>query len=224
MSHPLPATSPAWTLTAVSYASPDARRLTQALHQEQLATYGFADDPVGTPAGEFEGPHGTFLIASPGCGPALACGGWRTAGPGTAEIKRMYVAPVARGHGLGRCVLEALESDAIQHGMTQMILETGARNHVALSLYAACGYTRVPPYVAGRDPDVNRAMQKTLGPPAVRTAGQQIHAISATSPEAGCDTQLYMADDGRHDLGVCANHQLQMANPPTLLGGLVQSR
>jgi len=169
MSHPLPATTPAWTLTAVCYASPDARRLTGALHREQLATYGFADDPAGTPAGEFTAPHGTFLIAAAGGGPALACGGWRTAGPGTAEIKRLYVAPAARGHGLGRRVLEALESDAVRRGMTRMILETGARNHVALSLYAACGYTRVPSYAAGRDPDVNRAMQKALRPPPTKT-------------------------------------------------------
>src|ERR1700677_479610 len=101
MSHPLPATTPAWTLTAVSYASPDARRLTRALYREQLAPYGFADAPADTPAGEFEAPHGAFLIASHRGGPVLACGGWRTAGPGTAEVKRMYVAPAGRGRGLG---------------------------------------------------------------------------------------------------------------------------
>lgn len=185
MSHPPPATKPAWTLTAVSYASPDARRLTRALYREQLATYGFADDPAGTPAGEFEAPHGTFLVASPGGGPALACGGWRTAGPGTAEVKRMYVALAVRGHGLGRRVLEALENDAVRRGMTQTILETGARNRAALSLYAAWGYTRVPSYVAGRDLDVNPAMRKFLGPPATKTAEREVHAIPATSPDTG---------------------------------------
>jgi hypothetical protein len=59
---------------------------------------------------------------------------------------------------------EGHENDAARHGMTQMILETGARNHAALSLYAACGYARVPSYVTGRDPDVNRAMRKPLSP------------------------------------------------------------
>ena len=33
------AASPAWVLTAVSYDSPDARRLTQALHREQLGRH-----------------------------------------------------------------------------------------------------------------------------------------------------------------------------------------
>lgn len=48
---PAATTTPAWILTAVSYASPDARRLTRALHWEQFATYGFADDPADTPPG-----------------------------------------------------------------------------------------------------------------------------------------------------------------------------
>jgi hypothetical protein len=65
MTHPLPATAPAWTLTAVSYGSPDARSLTRALYREQLATYGFADDPADTPFEEFD-----------------ACG-WRTASRAT---------------------------------------------------------------------------------------------------------------------------------------------
>jgi hypothetical protein len=30
-----------------------------------------------------------------------------------------------------------------------------------------------------------------------------------------CDTQLYMARGGRHDLGVHVDHQLQMAEPPS---------
>lgn len=38
--------APEWTLTAVPYGSPDARVLVHALHQEQLATYGTADDPA----------------------------------------------------------------------------------------------------------------------------------------------------------------------------------
>ena len=33
------AATPAGVLTSVSYDSPDARRLTQALHRDQIATY-----------------------------------------------------------------------------------------------------------------------------------------------------------------------------------------
>jgi GNAT superfamily N-acetyltransferase len=167
MTYSLPVTLLAWSLTAVSYASPDATRLTQALHREQLATYGFADDPAGTLPGEFNPPHGRFFVASAAGGPALACCGWRTVGPGTAELKRLYVDPAARGQGLGRHLIEALEQDAISHGKTRAILETGARSHAALALFTSCGFTVTEPYVQGRNPDVNRAMQKTLSPSAV---------------------------------------------------------
>jgi GNAT superfamily N-acetyltransferase len=169
MTYPLPVTMSAWSLAAVSYASPDASRLTQALHREQLATYGFADDPADTPPGEFDPPHGRFFVASAVGGPAVACCGWRTAGPGTAEFKRLYVDPAARGQGLARRLMETLERDAVRHGKTRAILETGARSHAALALCISCGFTFTEPYVEGRNPDINRAMQKTLS---LATAGQ----------------------------------------------------
>ncbi|WP_405824497.1 GNAT family N-acetyltransferase [Streptomyces sp. NBC_00838] len=155
----------AWTISAVSYSSPAARRLTQALQREQFATYGRADDPEATDAAEFEPPCGVFLVAVGQDGTALACGGWRTAGPTTAEVKRMYVSPTARGQGHGRLLLEALEHNACRHGMIRMILETGVSNHAALALYGSCGYTLVEPYVRGRDPQINRAMSKDLSLP-----------------------------------------------------------
>jgi GNAT superfamily N-acetyltransferase len=184
MTHPLPVTTLSWTLTAVSYGSADARRLTQALYREQVATYGFADDPVGTPAGEFDPPHGMFLLASASGGPAVACCGWRTAGPGTAEFKRLYVDPAARGQGLARRLLQALERDAARHGKTRLILETGARSHAALALFSSCGFTFTGSYVVGRDPDINRAMQKTLSPSAARQPEQAARASAAASPTA----------------------------------------
>ncbi|MFF4674949.1 GNAT family N-acetyltransferase [Streptomyces sp. NPDC001279] len=160
-------------LAAVWYDSPDARRLTQALHREQVATYARADDPEATEAAEFEPPSGVFLLAARADGTALACGGWRTAGPTTAEIKRMYVTPAIRGHGLARQLLEALEHDARQHGMSEAILKTGVSNLAALTLYIRCGYTLVAPYAPGRDPRINRALSKALGTSAERAVVRQ---------------------------------------------------
>jgi GNAT superfamily N-acetyltransferase len=181
MTHQPAATTPAWILTAVSYASPDARRLTRALHREQFASYGFADDPADTPPGEFDPPHGTFLVASAAGGPAIACCGWRTAGPGTAEFKRLYLDPSARGQGLARHLLEALEQDAARRGKTRLILETGARSHAALALFTSCGFTLTKSYIEGRNPDINRAMQKNPSPSAVTAAQQALQADSTTA-------------------------------------------
>ncbi|MGW7292853.1 GNAT family N-acetyltransferase [Streptomyces xiamenensis] len=165
MTQLLPTAKRAWTIAAVSYDSPAARKLTQALHHEQAATYGRADSPEDTAAAEFAPPHGLFLVINRADGVALACGGWRTADPDTAEIKRMYVTPTARSHGYGRRILKALEQDARRRGMTQVILETGVMNHAALALYTRCGYTAVKPYVPGRDPRINRALGKALSWP-----------------------------------------------------------
>ncbi|APU15199.1 GNAT family N-acetyltransferase [Actinoalloteichus fjordicus] len=170
MTELFPSAIRAWAITAVPYDSPSARRLTRALHREQVATYGRADAPEATPAEDFAPPNGVFLVAAGSDGIALACGGWRAAGSTTAEVKRMYVTPAARGRGIGRRLLAALEQDACLHGMTKVILETGVSNHAALALYTACGYARVEPYVAGRDPRINRALSKVL--PRLREANE----------------------------------------------------
>ncbi|UYQ60076.1 GNAT family N-acetyltransferase [Streptomyces peucetius] len=94
-------------------------------------------------------PNGLFLVARLGDGPALACGGWRTLNTSAAEIKRMYVAPPARGQGLGRRILAALEQDVRGRGPTEVLLETGIRNVAALGLYTACGYEPIRSYVPG---------------------------------------------------------------------------
>ncbi|MFC5204127.1 GNAT family N-acetyltransferase [Streptomyces kaempferi] len=99
----------AWLLREVSYGHPDARRLTQALYREQVAAYGFGDDPADTPVAHFDPPHGLFLIAHRD-GVAVGCGGIRLLDANTAEIKRMYVAQTARGQGLGRHILQSLEA------------------------------------------------------------------------------------------------------------------
>ncbi|MET8816082.1 GNAT family N-acetyltransferase [Streptomyces sp. NPDC004549] len=164
MTHLLPTGGRTRTIAAVAYDSPEARELTRALHREQIATYGRADDPEATEPAEFDPPRGAFLLVSRADGTALACGGWRTAAPATAEIKRMYVAPAARGHGLGRQILTALEDDARRHGMGEAILETGMSNRAALALYTHCGYSLIDPYVTGRDPRINRALGKVLRP------------------------------------------------------------
>ncbi len=149
-------------LTPVSYDSPAAFELTRALHAEQVGLYGRADAPEAARPADFTPPRGAFLVVTGPDGTALACGGWRTAAQATAEIKRMYVTPAARGHGLGRQILAALEGDARRRGMTQVILETGVANAAALALYTSRGYTPIASYVAHRDPHINRALRKSL--------------------------------------------------------------
>jgi GNAT superfamily N-acetyltransferase len=62
----------------------------------------------------------------------------------TVEIKRMYVRPAARGLGLGRRILAALETAAESMGARRIVLETGAYQPEAQALYERSGYRRIP--------------------------------------------------------------------------------
>ncbi len=60
-----------------------------------------------------------------------------------AEIKRLWIAPEARGLGLGRRILQKLEDIARDNGMTRVRLDTNRALHEAQGLYLAAGYQEV---------------------------------------------------------------------------------
>jgi putative acetyltransferase len=67
-----------------------------------------------------------------------------------AELKRMFVHPDARGQGLARGLLSAVEQAAAAAGVAELRLETGPLQHAAIALYERSGYERIPnfgPYV-----------------------------------------------------------------------------
>jgi GNAT superfamily N-acetyltransferase len=134
-------------IEVLPYDHPDAGPLIAEVQQEYVVRYGDVDLTPVDPA-EFTPPRGLFLIAYLD-GPAVACGGWRvhfgTAGP-EAELKRMYVAPVARGRGVARAVLAELERTAVAAGYSRMVLETGTKQPEAIGLYTAAGYAEVPKF------------------------------------------------------------------------------
>jgi GNAT superfamily N-acetyltransferase len=58
----------------------------------------------------------------------------------TAEVKRMYVDPAVRGRGVGRGILDHLESAAHALGARRLVLETGTLQTEAISLYRRAGF------------------------------------------------------------------------------------
>ncbi|PWR25644.1 GNAT family N-acetyltransferase [Zavarzinia aquatilis] len=87
-------------------------------------------------------------------GMAVGCGALARDPAGFAEIKRMYLAPAARGRGLGRHLLQFLLSCADDEGLTPVRLETGIHNAEALSLYRSLGFIERGPFGAyGVDPN-----------------------------------------------------------------------
>ncbi|WP_344372412.1 GNAT family N-acetyltransferase [Agromyces tropicus] len=82
--------------------------------------------------------------------------------PDFAEIKRMYVAPAARGRGLSRLLLERAERIAAARGARVLRLETGLAQPEAMALYRRSGYSPIPCYGYWKDdPDV-RCYEKEL--------------------------------------------------------------
>ena len=115
-------------------------------------------------ADEVADGRGAFLVAYDGTRP-VGCGAVRRIEPHVAEIKRMYVAPAARGRGVGRLVLQELETIARQLGAIRIVLETGPRQPEALALYRRAGFVEVPlfgDYLHSPHPELSVCMEKQL--------------------------------------------------------------
>jgi GNAT superfamily N-acetyltransferase len=90
----------------------------------------------------------------------------RDGGPPELEIKRMFVAPSARGQGVGHALLAAAERAAVAAGAIRTVLQTGDRQPEAAALYERAGYRRVPifaPYL-GLPYSLCFAKQLTVSP------------------------------------------------------------
>jgi GNAT superfamily N-acetyltransferase len=130
----------------VSFASVEAKALAADLEAELLGEYGGVPGSGGLPEPQvFEPPAGAFLVGSV-AGRPVACGGISRYDDHTAELRRMYVVPSARGQSLSRGLLAAIEDAARSLGYTALRLETGNRQTAAIRLYRSAGYEPIGRY------------------------------------------------------------------------------
>lgn len=104
-------------------------------------------------------PAGCFLIARLD-GEPVGCAGLKRVDRATAEIKRMWTAPVARGLGIARRMLRRLEEIAREDGFSLVRLDTNGALTEAQALYRAEGFEEVPPF--NDDPYPDHWFAKTL--------------------------------------------------------------
>lgn len=139
------------TLEAITIARAEltddvSRPLIEALNAELSGAY---PEPGAThfhvDAAETAPGRGAFLVVSVD-GAAVGCGAVRLIDADTAELKRMYMSPAARGKGLGRRLVAALETEARALGARRLVLETGVRQASAIALYRATGFQPIPLY------------------------------------------------------------------------------
>jgi GNAT superfamily N-acetyltransferase len=144
----------------------------------------------------FEPPEGSFFVGYLD-GRPVATGAWRRSRvealgtAATAEVKRMYVAPTARGRGLARSMLALLEASAADAGAEALVLETGTRQPEAMALYESSGYEPVPGFGLYKDEPLSRYYGKRLGSPAADRAAQAqatSRRRTSTSESSGSST------------------------------------
>lgn len=121
----------------------DGGRLEQAMRAEMSEVYaGLELTSAAMPAAgpeQLNPPAGCFLVGYRDS-QAICCGGIKRLDARTCEFKRMYVMPSARGGGVARVLLGALEDRARALGYTVARLDTGPRQPAARHLYESAGY------------------------------------------------------------------------------------
>ena len=114
---------------------------------------------ISADAEELTPPAGVFVVARVR-GRPIACGALKFHPGAPAELKRMWVAPEARGIGLGRRLLRELERLARDAGVEFLRLETNGALGEAIGLYRSSGYREVEAFNA--EPYAHHWFEKRL--------------------------------------------------------------
>jgi DNA-binding MarR family transcriptional regulator/GNAT superfamily N-acetyltransferase len=126
-------------------ARPPAQHCLQQYFAELDRRFDIGFDPalsLSAQLDEMRPPAGVFLLATLR-DEAIGCGALKFHGDDPTELKRMWVAPSARGLGVGRRLLAELEARAVANGSTIVRLETNRSLTEAIALYRSAGYREV---------------------------------------------------------------------------------
>lgn len=145
--------------TVVEEADPrsgPARACLQAYYDELARRFASGFDVARSrdpDAADMIAPRGTFLLAWSD-GLPVGCVGLKGDGGALAEVKRLWVAPAARGQGLARRLMAEVE-DAAQRLRIQVLrLDTNSALPEAIELYRKTGWVDIPRYNDDPYPDV----------------------------------------------------------------------
>lgn len=130
------------SIAGADLASPEAQALLGQLDAYLSSLYEPEDNFLELDPAEVDGTSGVFLLARDDKA-AVGCVALRLLGDGAGELKRLYVAPAARGRGLGRRLVAAAEAWAAAAGCRRVVLETGGDQAEAVGLYERTGYRRI---------------------------------------------------------------------------------
>lgn len=131
----------------MAFDDPDAVALRGAMVREVTQAYGSQRDEAGTADARGIEPSSVVLtlVGHDAADVPVAHALLRRLGDDL-EIKRMYVAPDARGLGAAELLMVALEDEARALGTHRIVLHTGDRQVAAIRTYERHGYTPIPIY------------------------------------------------------------------------------
>lgn len=109
-----------------------------------LSFQGFDEEMAGLP-GAYAAPHGQLFYAEANGRPA-GCVGVRRFSDRVCEIKRLYVEPQLRGHGIGRALALAAIEAARAMGYRRAMVDTLPAMRIAVKLYRELGFQEAPAY------------------------------------------------------------------------------
>jgi DNA-binding MarR family transcriptional regulator/GNAT superfamily N-acetyltransferase len=135
-------------INAVDPEHADARSCLAAYFAElEEREPGRFDPSVGATAEphELRPPAGVMLVIYRD-GEPVGCGAVKNHPGAVSDVKRMWVDESARGLGLGRRLLEELETRARDFGARRARLETNHNLVEAIALYRSVGYREVPAF------------------------------------------------------------------------------
>jgi DNA-binding MarR family transcriptional regulator/GNAT superfamily N-acetyltransferase len=137
-------TASAVDIAPIDPLDPDAQWCLRSYFAELDARFEAGFDParsISADVGELREPHGVLLIARLHSDP-IGCGALKFHDDEPTEIKRMWVDNAARGLGVGRRLLDALENRAARRGRI-VRLETNRSLSEAIAMYRTAGYVEV---------------------------------------------------------------------------------
>jgi putative acetyltransferase len=117
-------------------------------------TFGYTVDRLETSP--------VHLVGASADGELVGVGGVEIEGDGTAELKRFYVTPAARGTGAADAILAALVEHATAAGVGRLRLETGDKQHAAIRFYRRHGFTEVDRFGPYADSATSVCMERPL--------------------------------------------------------------
>jgi ribosomal protein S18 acetylase RimI-like enzyme len=109
-----------------------------------LCFQGFEQELAALP-GDYASPHGRLLLAWWN-DEVAGCVALRRIDPNVCEMKRLYVRPEYRSHGVGRALALRIIEEARQAGYRSMRLDSLPSMKSALRLYRTLGFQNIAPY------------------------------------------------------------------------------